>query len=147
MIVHESIKFNCKQCNQDCSSKGNKIIKYSCKHCSYEATQKGHLKEHQKSGMMELNILANIAAIKQLQTEVLKDTKSLCMMESNTLAKFVAIKQLKSFIWPDTKNLCIKESVILLFKINAACHRISVFTIDFNFLILNIFGVFYYFQP
>ena len=48
------------------------------------------------------NTLANIAAMKQLYREILKDTRRQCMKESNTLAKFVAIKQLGRLVLSDT---------------------------------------------
>ena len=56
---------------------------------------------------MEKNGLVKIAAIKELQREVLKNTQSLCMMESNTLANIATTsKSLKK----NTKSLCMMES-------------------------------------
>ena len=42
--------------------------------------------------MKESNTLANIAAMKQLQREVLLVTRRQCMKELNTLANFAAMK-------------------------------------------------------
>ena len=44
--------------------------------------------------MRELNTLAEIAAIKQLQKDLFLNIKGQCMKESDTIAKFVAIKQI-----------------------------------------------------
>ena len=54
--------------------------------------------------------MQTLQLIKQLQTEVLKNTKILCMTKSNTLAKFAAIKQLQTEVLKNTKSLCIMES-------------------------------------
>ena len=52
---------------------------------------------------MEKNGLVKIAAIKELQREVLKNTQSLCMMESNTLANIATTsKSLKK-----TPKVCV----------------------------------------
>ena len=60
--------------------------------------------------MMESNTLANIAAIKQLQTEISYNTKSLCMRESNSLANIASIKQIQTEVFKYIKSLCMLEA-------------------------------------
>ena len=56
------------------------------------------------------NSLANIASIKQIQTEVFKYIKSLCMLESNTPENIALIKQPQTEVLKNTKSLCLMES-------------------------------------
>ena len=48
--------------------------------------------------MKKSNTLAKIAAIKQFEKKVLKNTKSQCMKETSTLANIAALEQLKTEI-------------------------------------------------
>ena len=57
--------------------------------------------------MKESNTLANIAAMKQLQRDILHNTRGQYMKVSNTLANIAAMKQLKRDILPDTIRLFI----------------------------------------
>ena len=63
--------------------------------------------------MKKSNTLANIAAIKQFEKKVLKNTKSQCMKESSTLAKIATMKQLQKEILKNSKSQHIKESSTL----------------------------------
>ena len=86
------------------------------------------LKDTRRQCTRESNTLANIAAIKQLQRIILKHTRRQCMKESDTLAKFVAIKQLGRKVWQNTCNLCIKEWRIPLAKIYTNIFYFQLFT-------------------
>ena len=66
---------------------------YPCKHCSYELPPKGKLKGHQKSVHEEFMYQTNIAALKQLWYEILKNTKNKCMKDSNVLVHIVHMKK------------------------------------------------------
>ena len=63
--------------------------------------------------MKKSNTLAKIAAIKQFEKKVLKNTKSQCMKESSTLANIAAMEQLQREILKNSKSQYIKESSIL----------------------------------
>ena len=54
--------------------------------------------------MKKSNTLANIAAIKQFEKKVLKNTKSQCMKELSKLAKIATMKQLQKEILKNTKS-------------------------------------------
>ena len=58
-------------------------------------TQKGELKGHQKSVHEEFMYQTNIAALKQLWYEILKNTKNKCMKDSNFLVHIAHMKQLQ----------------------------------------------------
>ena len=82
--------------------------------------------------MMESNTLANNAAIKQLQTKILKHTKSLCMIESNTLANIVTANLPKREILKNTKSLCMMESNTSPILLNyPLCHHSKSICISF----------------
>ena len=55
------------------------------------------------------NTLANIAAMKQLEREVLLGTRRQCMKESNTVANIAAMKQLKREVLRNTRRQYMKE--------------------------------------
>ena len=74
--------------------KFNVGVIYPCKYCRYELTQKGELKGHQKSVHKGFMYQTNIAALKQLWYEILKNTKNKCMKESNFLVHITHMKQL-----------------------------------------------------
>ena len=57
--------------------------------------------------MKDSNTVANIAAMKQPQREVLLVTKRQCMKESNTRVIIAAMKQLEKNHLPDTTRLYI----------------------------------------
>ena len=63
--------------------------------------------------MKKSNTLANIAATKQFEKKVLKNTKSQCMKESSTLANIATVKQLQKEILKNSKSQHIKESSTL----------------------------------
>ena len=63
--------------------------------------------------MKKSNTHAKIAAIKQFEIKVLKNTKSQCMKESSTLANIAAIEQLQREILKNSKSQYIKESSTL----------------------------------
>ena len=63
--------------------------------------------------MKKSNTLANIAATKQFEKKVLKNTKSQCMRESSTLAKIATMRQLQKEILKNSKSQHIKESSTL----------------------------------
>lgn len=63
--------------------------------------------------MKKSNTLAKIAAIKQFEKKVLKNTKSQCMKESSTLANIAAMEQLQREILKNSKSQYIKESSTL----------------------------------
>ena len=63
--------------------------------------------------MKKSNSLANIAAIKQFEKKVLKNTKSQYMKELSTLAKIATMKQLQKEILKNSKSQHIKESSTL----------------------------------
>ena len=58
--------------------------------------------------MKDSNTFANIAAMKQLEREILLFTRRQCMKESNTLANIAARKQLKhqKAVHEGMKHLC-----------------------------------------
>ena len=66
--------------------------------------------KHQRKLMKKSNTLAKIAAIKQFEKKVLKNTKSQCMKESSTLANIAAMEQLQREILKNSKSQYIKES-------------------------------------
>ena len=83
-IVHEGLKYPCRQCNYQATTKGSLVelqsalhegLKHPCRHCNYEATTKGSLGKHQRAVHEGKNILADNATIKQLQKEVLPNTR------------------------------------------------------------------------
>ena len=63
--------------------------------------------------MKKSNTLANIAAIKQFEKKVQKNTKSQYMKESRTLANIEAMKQLQREILKNSKSQYIKDSSTL----------------------------------
>ena len=60
--------------------------------------------------MKKSNTLAKIAALKQFEKKVLKNTKSQCMKESSTLANIAAMEQLQREILKNSKSQYIRES-------------------------------------
>ena len=56
--LHEGVKYPCRQCNHEASSKGNLAthqravhegVKYPCRQCNHQFTSKGNLARHQKN--------------------------------------------------------------------------------------------------
>ena len=82
--------------------------------------------------MHDGDTLVNIAAIKKLQRDILKNTKSLCMMDSDGHVNFAAIKQLQTEISYNTKSLCMMESNTSPILLNyPLCHHSKSICISF----------------
>ena len=63
--------------------------------------------------MKKSNTLAKIAAIKQFEKKVLKNTKSQCVKELSTLANIAAMEQLQREVLNNSKSQYIKKSSTL----------------------------------
>ena len=61
--------------------------------------------------MKESNTVANIAAMKQLQRDILLVTRKQHMKESNMVVNIAAMKQLQRTFLHVTRGQCIKESI------------------------------------
>ena len=86
--------------------------------------------------MKKSNTLAKIAAIKQFEKKVLKNSKSQCMKESSTLAKIATMKQLQKEILENSKSQHIKESSTLA-KISDMMNQLQGETKE-NLCIINL---------
>ena len=63
--------------------------------------------------MKDSSTFANIAAMKQLQLEILKNTKSKYMKESNILVYIVSMKQLKIDNLKNTRENLLRSQILL----------------------------------
>ena len=70
----------------------------------------GSVAKHQRILIKRSDTLAKIAAIKQFEKKVLKNSKSQCMKESSTLANIAAMEQLQRKILKNSKSQYINES-------------------------------------
>ena len=62
---------------------------------------------------MDSSTFANIAAMKQLQFDILKNTKSKYMKESNILVYIVNMKQLKIDNLKNTRENLLRSQILL----------------------------------